>query len=471
MFEKNFVARRDFLRFSALGVGSSLLAACGVPGAGPAASESAAQEPEMDSENMEGVQWGLQYDPHVATYERLAELVHKETGYTTRVEPQGWPLETKLIASMSAGTQPDVICMMGKVAVPLYMQDGLLPLSEDVYSAVGVVPNKAFHDEPIQAYSWEGEIYGVPVEVNAVGSMAHVPTQDVEALGLADLYPPTNGDWIFDSYEHMWELAQALHVEEDGRVVTWGLSSKGWDNQSFLGIVRTLLASDGTDWWDLENQQFNINSEAGVQAMQLFAEIPVQMGIETELDVGHHEAAYAGKIALARGSTGPSMQPGIDAGVSYEMTGAPKVIPGELPLFVGEAGWGFTSPRNATNKDYAVAYLQTLCSHEGQREYSKIYGGSGFPAWKDLNGKYDHFADPDPEGAVVKAAGVMANLGPLTRYYGEGFGYPAEVDQIGGSICSEVRLGNMTAAEAVATYQERCEAQFEGYLKDLADLS
>ena len=31
------------------------------------------------------------------------------------------------------------------------------------------------------AVSWEGEIYGVPVEVNAVGSMTHVPTQDVEA--------------------------------------------------------------------------------------------------------------------------------------------------------------------------------------------------------------------------------------------------------------------------------------------------
>jgi hypothetical protein len=65
----------------------------------------------------------------------------------------------------------------------------------------------------------------------------------------------------------------------------------------------------------------------------------------------------------------------------------------------------------------------------------------------------------------------MEKLGPITRYYGEGFGYPSEVDGIGASICSDVRLGKLTAAEAAQSYQERCEDQYNVYLEDIAALS
>ena len=138
---------------------------------------------------------------------------------------------------------------------------------------------------------------------------------------------------------------------------------------------------------------------------------------------------------------------------------------------MGEAGWGFAAPSNTGNRDFSIAYLQSMCTHEGQREYAKIYGGIGAPAWKGLIGKYDHYSDPDPEGPQVQAAKVMENLGPITRYYGEGFGYPSEVDGVGASVCSEVRLGKLTAAEAVKSYQERCEEQYKVYLEDIAALS
>ena len=131
--------------------------------------------------------------------------------------------------------------------------------------------------------------------------MVNVPSEDVIALGLEDQYPPLNGDVYFESYESMWELGKALQVEEDGKVTKWGLSSQGWDDMSYLGILRTLLDPKGEDWWDLENKQFNINTEEGMEAMRLFVEGPVQMGIEKQLDQNHVDAALAGKVALARG--------------------------------------------------------------------------------------------------------------------------------------------------------------------------
>lgn len=462
----NGVSRRKFLQFTAGAIGVSALAAC-MPSAPsqPAAQQEAGAAPAAAA--TEGVFWGLQYDPHVEAYNRLAKLYEEKSGSKLRVEPQAWPLETKLIAALSAGTQPDVICIMGKVMIPLHIQKAVMPLKEVVYDSLGVVPNEAFFPEPIQAYSWAGDIYGVPVESNQAGSMVNVPVDDVEKAGLSDKYPPTNKQPWFESYESMWELAKSLQVEKDGKVERWGLSSKGWDNHSYLGIVRSLLAKDGMDWWDQANAKFNLDSEAGVKAMELFAETPVKMGIETELDQNQIDAALAGKVAVSRGNGTPTVQ-GRDLGYNFKLCGAPPPIPGEKPLYVGEAGWGFAAPKNAKNADIAIGFLKLMCTLEGQTEYAKIYSGLLAPAWKGLVGKFDHYVDSSADSPNVGGATIMQEvLSPQTTYYGEAFGYPQEVDGIGGEICSLVRQGKLTAAEAAKQYQERCEAQYKQFLEDV----
>jgi ABC-type glycerol-3-phosphate transport system substrate-binding protein len=468
----NRLSRRAFLKIAAGSVGATVLAACAAPSpAAPAAQQAAPAEVEAETvapapEAQEGVLWGLQYDPHVEAYGRLADLFKEKSGVTLKVEPQGWPLETKLIAALSAGTQPDVICIMGKVLVPLHIQKALMPLKDSVFAEQGVNPETDFIGDGIGAYSWEGDIYGVPTEVNGVGHVVNVPVDDVIALGLDDQYPPTNGEPFFESYESMWELAKAMQTEEDGRVTRWGLSSKGWDNQSYLGILRTLLAPEGTDWWDVDAEQFNINSEAGVKAMQLFAETPVALGIESELEQNQIDAALAGKVALARGNGTPAVQ-GRELGYNFFLTGAPKINGSEAPFFVGEAGWGFAAPKNSNNPQISLDFLRMMATEDGQRAYSRIYGGI-VPAWKGLVGDFSYYADSSEDSPNVTAAKLTQDhLLSQTRYYGEGFGFPAEVDGIGGEICSLVRLGELTAAEGVAQYQERCEAQYKQYLDDV----
>ena len=460
------LTRRSFLKYTAGAVGVGALAACmpAAPAAAPAQQEASggAAAPEAQA----GVFWGLQYDPHVETYKRLADMYKEQSGVTLAVEPQAWPLETKLIAALSAGTQPDVICIMGKVLIPLHIQKALMPLKESVYDAQGVDPANDFIGDGIGAYTWEGELYGVPTEVNGVGHVVNVPVDDVKKAGLEGQYPPTNGAPFFESYDAMWELAKALQVEKDGKVERWGLSSKGWDNQSYLGILRTLLAKDGVDWWDNDAKKFNINSEAGVKAMELFAETPVKMGIETELDQTQIDAALAGKVALARGNGTPAVQ-GRELGYNFFLTGVPKINGADAPFLVGEAGWGFAAPKNSKNPEISQGFLRMMCTEEGQRGYSAIYGGI-IPAWKGLVGKFDFFADPSEDSPNVMAAKLVQEyLLPQTQYYGEGFGFPAEVDGIGGEICSLVRQGKLTAAEAVAQYQERAEAQYNQYLEDV----
>ena len=467
---KRSVNRRDFLRYSSIAAAGLALTACmPAPAAAPAApaatagAESAAAPAAAAGT---GVLWGLEYDPHVETYHRLADMFKEKNGVTLSVEPQAWPIETKLIAALAAGTQPDVICIMGKMCVPLYIQKALMPLKEAVYASNGVNPETDFIGDGIGAYSWEGEIYGVPTEVNGVGNVVNVPVDDVKALGLDKQYPPTNGAPWFESYESLWDLAKALQVEADGKVSRWGLSSKGWDNQSYLGMLRTVLKPEGVDWWDNTNKKFNINTDAGVKAMELFAETPVKMGIETELDQTSVDATLAGKVALARGNGTPAVQ-GRDLGYNYFLAGVPMINGTEPPSLVGEAGWGFVAPKASKNPDVSTKFLQMMATQDGQVGYAKIYGGI-ISAWKGLTGDFSYFADPAEDSPNVMAAKLSQDhLLAQTQYYGEGFGYPGEVDTIGGEITSLVRQGKLTAAEAVAQYQERTEAQYNQYLEDV----
>ena len=194
---KRSVSRRDFLRFSGIAAAGVALAAC-MPAAAPsapAAESGAAAAPAVASTT--GVLWGLEYDPHVETYHRLADMFKENTGVTLAVEPQAWPIETKLIAALAAGTQPDIICIMGKMCIPLHIQNALMPLKDAVYAANSVNPETDFIGDGIGAYSWEGDIYGVPTEVNGVGNVVNVPVDDVKALGLDQQYPPTNGEAWF----------------------------------------------------------------------------------------------------------------------------------------------------------------------------------------------------------------------------------------------------------------------------------
>jgi ABC-type glycerol-3-phosphate transport system substrate-binding protein len=409
--------------------------------------------------------WGLQYDPHVETYNRLADLFKEKSEITLTVAPQNTPIETKLIAALAAGTQPDVVCILSKTCVPLFFRDALLPV-DDLYAEMGVTPDDYYTDGS-EALTYNGKIHGVNMEFGAIGYPVNVPVDEVEKLGLQDLYPPTNGEFWFESFDQMWALAEALMIKDaDGRVARWGLSSKGWDSGNYLMILRSLLLPKGSDWWDLAQTKFMVDTEEGVEAMRLMAETPVKMGIETELDQTHVDACLAGKVAIGRGNGTPALQINQDLGYHFELAGSP-LLDGEIMTGVSEAGWAFVVPRAAKNVDVGREFIKMMLTEEGAIEYAKIYGG--IPSTrKSLAGRRDWFADQDPTTPLNRYMVILEEqIAPNVRYYGEQFGYASEVDAIFAAICSEVRLQNMTAEEACAEAQARLDAQYAQYLNDV----
>jgi len=480
------LSRRDFLTASAGAVGAGLLAACSPQ----TIVETVVVEKEVEKiveqtvvveeevekvvevtsvpqgpafEGREAVLWGISYEYHVKAYERCAALFEKEYGGTFRIEPEAGA--DNFIAAVAAGSPPDIECLMGKMITPLLVRDVIPPLEELVFEPMGITEDDWWGDS-FEAYEWRGKHYGVPLEANNCGQAINIPVDDVEAAGLADLYPPTNGEVYFESFDHLWELARALQIEEDGEVVRWGLSSKGWDISNYLQILRTLLDPDGMEYWDNEKKKFNYDTEAAVRAMELDAETPVAMGIETELDQSHVDALLAGKIAIGRGNVGPSMSQGRDLGYNFMLAGQPK-IDGMEPLIVGEGGWGYIMPRECANQDMAIAFLQMMCTTEGQIEFSRIYEGSMSPSWAALAGVFDHYADPTSNNPMIPNAEMnQLVFAPRTKYFGREFGPIEPTTTAVTQQCSEVRMGNVTSAEACQIMQEESMAGYEQFLAD-----
>lgn len=476
--QRGRISRRTFVAGVGLGAVGAAIAACVPGGSNPttapasptAGTTSAPVEPSAaasglpDLTGQTGVLWGLKYDPHIRAYERMVTAFNAKTGAKMTVEPIDPDLAPKFVAALAAGTQPDVMCYYAPVMQGLLIQQVCMPITASVYEANGVDPDTDFIADSMGGWRYKGEIYGVPVESNAVGHIVNVPVDEVEALGTdaVNAYPPTNGETYFESYESMWELAKLLQKEEGGVVTRWGISSKPFELEGILGIMRSL----GTRWWDEDTKTFNMDSEAGIKAIELLTETPVKLGIETELDQGAVDAALAGKVALSRGQ-GVDVESAEDLGYKFELAGAPRVVPGEDPLFVGGGGWGFLAPKEAKNPELSIAFLRFVATHDGQLEFAKIYKGLLQYAWAGFADDTSRFEDPSPDNAIVRASQWYTKLNSRVEYLGNDFGYFLECQNAAGAVCSEVRQGRMTAAQAAAELQTRLETQYAQYLKDV----
>jgi len=467
--ERKHISRRAFLQLAGTSLVGGIVAACAptapapaAPAAKPAEQKPAATEAPKQAPaapaagSKEFVLWGLQYDPHVEAYKRIAEGFEKKTGYKANIQPQAWPLETKLLAAITAGTQPDVVCVMGIVSLPLFQQKAVIEMDDVVFKAAGVDPKTFFYPEAIQAYTWQGHYMGIPLESNQVGQSVGTRYDYLDEVGdkAKALWPGLNKKEGFDSYEQMWALAELLQKKEGDKVARWGMSGQGWDLGQYLTTMRSL----GKFFWDGEKQKFNFDSEEAVKAMQLYIETPVKKGIETQLDDHHMNSLFAGKVGVAMGNTalapeGAKLKLTNGSQMKVESVNRPPAIAGQKPLYVGEGGWGFEVPSRAKNKDIAIEFAKWMATKEGQLFYVPIYGGvvPSTPSVLD---------DPIYKGDdIVKISRrrAIASL-PDTVYYGNDWG----LNRTGTNVPFEkCRQGALSAQEACKALQDIMTTNFK----------
>jgi ABC-type glycerol-3-phosphate transport system substrate-binding protein len=407
--------------------------------------------------------WGLQYDPHVQTYERLAKWFEAYTGAKASVEPQQGDIGTNLITAMAAGTPPDVICLMGTSTLPLVLQDALVPVDDLVFAPMNMKPAEWFAPVSLQSYQHWGRTYGVPVEGNATTGVVNIRMDYVQAAGkqIQDMWPVNQKQAGFASVDDLWALAKALMVtEKDGTVSRWGLSSQGWDHENWFSIMRML----GKDWWDGGAQKFNLNSPEAEEAMHIHAYKPIfDLKIETQYtDNVFYTAMFAGLCAVGIGNVViPGM--GRDQNIHVEQCIYPPAVKGKKPLFVGEGGWGFVLPAQSKKKEIGVEFCKYMTTYDGQREYARIYGGMipGAPAVAE---------DPEifPKDNYIGQG--LTRVAPAQRdmvYFGSGFGTIGEMGTICGAAVTKVRSGEMKVKPAIDEAQKLCDEMFGRFREEL----
>jgi hypothetical protein len=453
---------------------ATAVAACSAPPpeAAPAPAATAAAQPtaapKAAAASKEMVMWGLKYDPHITRYKALIKAFGDKTGVQTNLQPQDWPLEVKTAAAMSAGTTPDVCCMMGKVLPPLLVRKAVVDVTDLVYKAVGTDITKDWYGDGIPCYTYDGKQYGVPTEFSTISLAGAWPTEDLKYNKItkeeAAKYPPKNGKVQFESYDQMWELAKKLQVEEGGKVIRYGLSSAGWE----FSYVSSMLHQMGRKWWNPDNQKFDFNNDDMIKVLQLLVEKPVALGIEVDQGDTQTNLAQQQKVAVARGNVAVIFFLK-SVGLWYECFTPPDADPTKPSKWMGEGGWGFVTFPKVKNADNGIEFLKWMATYDGQMTWMKNFVEvymtpmpfkkcNDDPMWNDTDDKY-----------LNNIRHMYKSQFPMLdkqTFFGGSYGYTSPVESAAGAVCAEIRQKKMTAADGAKTMQDRCQNAYNQWKMD-----
>ncbi len=201
-----------------------------------------------------------------AGYEKVMaafEKANPDIDVTIEVLPydQYW---TKLTADAVAGTAPDVFWMQTS-QFPEFVTKGVLadltPLKLDT---------SKYHSKVVEAYTYNGKLYGVPKDWGIVGLL-----YNVDLFRKAGVEMPETLTWAPDGSGTLLETARKLTADEEGRhpgdpgfdkdkVKTYGFASWNHYQTQWMNWVN----SNGGRLLDKPFGRYTFNDEASVQALQ-----------------------------------------------------------------------------------------------------------------------------------------------------------------------------------------------------------
>jgi multiple sugar transport system substrate-binding protein len=178
----------------------------------------------------------------------IAEFEKKFPGFKVRQQALGWgDLNTKLLASLAAGSPPDLTHLNPFMTASLYTK-GLLRPMDELIRALG---EKDIHEATLKLQYFDGKYYGI---THAMGATYFAERRDLrEKKGIK---PP-------ETWADMLQLAAAL--TEDGR---FALQMPG--EKLYIGFVHPAewLAENGGSWVDPKTWRPQLNSKAMLEALE-----------------------------------------------------------------------------------------------------------------------------------------------------------------------------------------------------------
>ena len=229
--------------------------------------------------------WHTEVEPQtVKTIQEtsVAEFEAKFPGFKIKQQPLGWgDLNTKLLASLAAGSPPDLTHLNPFMTASLYTK-GLLRPMDELIRALG---EKDIHEATLKLQFFDGKYYGV---THAMGATYFAERRDLrEAKGLK----------APETYDDMLKVAAAL-TDEGKR---WATQMPG--EKLYMGFVHPAewLAGNGGSWVDAKTWRPQLNSKSMLEtlayAQKLNKFMPAGWSGQKYLDT--LAALSTGKISMA----------------------------------------------------------------------------------------------------------------------------------------------------------------------------
>ena len=461
---KKPLSRREFLRLSALGAGSLVVAACApaTPGATTASSadSDAGDAPSGEAVELRLSAWADVQDATV--YENMSNAYHeKNEDVTVAVEQYPGGYYEKIQANYAAGTPADVIYFQGWNFQRFAENDVLLDLTDFIEgsSAQGFFPDG---ENYVNQTTWQGGTYMTPTDT---GSLVIYYNKDLfDRQGV----PHPQEGW---TYEEFQQMIQDLSFEEDGtKYYGWG-QAQGWNGS--YGRNTNWMRRNGHVEWDRINEPTEAfwdhpDVSSALQFM-VYDTIANEWSPSPDVTAGGGVGLDTGRVAMYL--EGPWAMPRLrgelattEEGINFDVIAAP----------VGTAGRNFTFGHVhghvisavSENKDTAWDVVSFILGDEGQTIIAQGGRMCGTPdninnIWGDIASNTYGFTN------TAAFADTMADSS-VSVIFGEG----AQLNAYGGNaiavLWDKLLAQTETAEEALKIAQVEIQTELDRYWADRA---
>ena len=422
------LSRRQFLKMTAAGIGSTaFLAACvpAVPEQSSAANvESEAPQAETAEVNVAQV-WEAAFRPHQEDFdntfmEQNPEIVIKRT-YNS------WADHNEVVpAWAAAGTLPDIIYVHGSRAFP-WAKEGILISLQAYIDADKEFEVEGIWEEALKLYRVDGKQTAIPYD--------HGPkilgyNKDIfDAAGLD--YP--NDDWTMDD---LLTAAQTL-TDPDNNIFGWSGTLPAVNHETVLPW--------GGEVMDEAHTQILVDSAESQAAFQFWVDMIHEHKVAptpAESEAFEQGPWISGNAAMAVVASWNT--PTLDkfASFAWDVTNWPA---GPAGRGCGSFGSGFGITKDSKSPDKSWTYMSSYLSREGM-EFVWGHTGRGSPARKAA---YDSWMNSD-----IAPANAQAFLQALDEYAVTDRPFAtaaaAEINDIFNREVALMRSSDKSVADAVA---------------------
>jgi len=288
--------------------------------------------------------------------DKMVELLpdfEKETGIKVNyMALQETPLRSKTGLELSAPSTDISVVMLDFVFLFKYAKVGYLEPLDNYMEAIETFKKEDFQKPFIDACSYEGKLYGLPLYHDC-----NILMYRADLFAKYDLNVPKN-------YDELEQVAKVIHEEEPG--VT-GIAMRG---QRGYGVNEwswpTFLWGFGGSYYT-EDMKGNLDSPEAIAALEYYTNLLNNYGPEGVANYSYVEV----QTDLMEGRTGmiiDSATLGIRCEDPEVSAVAGKlgyaVVPGNVDVQPGFYSWTLAIPANSQNKEAAAKFAAWLASPE-----------------------------------------------------------------------------------------------------------